>query len=308
MQTADLIWMNGEFVPWEDAKVHVLTHTMHYGTGVFEGIRAYEGERGTAIFRHTEHLERLKKSAALYYMDLPYSVEELREATHELIARNGLKSCYIRPLVYRGYGPMGLDPLSNPVEASIAVWEWGAYLGDEGKRGGIRAHVSSWRRISPESLIPMAKACGQYLNSVLAKIEATHAGYEEAILLDQHGNVCEGTGENVFVVEDGVIATPPPSASILGGISRDAVMQIARDRGHAVVERNIARAELALADEVFLTGTAAELVPVRAIDDHVVGEPGPVTRELQQAFDDALHGRGDQYLHWLDVVKVPQRA
>jgi branched-chain amino acid aminotransferase len=203
---------------------------------------------------------------------------------------------------------MGLDPLSNPVDVAIAVWEWGAYLGDEGKRNGIRAHISSWRRISPESLIPMAKACGQYLNSVLAKIEATHAGYEEAILLDQHGNVCEGTGENVFVVKDGVIATPPPSASILGGISRSAVMQIARDRGHTVVERDIARAELSLADEVFLTGTAAELVPVREIDDHAVGEPGPVTRELQQAFDDALHGRSDEYLHWLDVVKVPQRA
>ena len=308
MQTADLIWMNGEFVPWEDAKVHVLTHTMHYGTGVFEGIRAYEGERGTAIFRHTEHLERLKQSAELYYMEIPYSVEELREATHELIARNNLRSCYIRPLVFRGYGPMGLDPLSNPVETAIAVWKWGAYLGEKGKQNGIRAHVSSWRRISPESLIPMAKACGQYLNSVLAKIEATHAGYEEAILLDQHGNVCEGTGENIFVVKDGTIATPPPSASILGGISRSAVMQIARDRGHEVVERNIARAELVLADEVFLTGTAAELVPVREIDDHVVGEPGPVTRELQQAFDDALHGRGDAYLHWLDVVQVPQRA
>ena len=308
MQTAELIWMNGEFVPWEDAKVHVLTHTMHYGTGVFEGIRAYDGERGTAIFRHTEHLERLKQSAGLYYMELPFSVEQLRDATHELIARNGLKSCYIRPLVYRGYGPMGLDPLNNPVEASIAVWEWGAYLGDEGKKNGIRAHVASWRRISPESLIPMAKACGQYLNSVLAKIEATHAGYEEAILLDQHGNVCEGTGENVFVVKDGVIATPPPSASILGGISRDAVMQIARDRGQDVVERNIARAELALADEVFLTGTAAELVPVREIDDHLIGEPGPVTRELQEAFENALYGRDERYLHWLDVVKVPQRA
>ena len=308
MQTADLIWMNGEFVPWEDAKVHVLTHTMHYGTGVFEGVRAYDGERGTAIFRHTEHLERLKKSAELYYMEIPYGLDQLREVTHELIARNNLRSCYIRPLVYRGYGPMGLDPLTNPVEVAIAVWEWGAYLGDEGKRNGIRAHVSSWRRISPESLIPMAKACGQYLNSVLAKIEATHAGYEEAILLDQHGNVCEGTGENVFVVKDGVIATPPPSASILGGINRSSVMKIARDRGHEVVERNIARAELTLADEVFLTGTAAELVPVREIDDHVVGEPGPVTRELQDAFDDALHGRGDKYLDWLDVVKVPQRA
>src|SRR5918992_2018332 len=225
MNPADLIWMNGEFVAWEDAKVHVLTHALHYGTGVFEGIRAYETERGTAIFRHHDHLIRLERSAKLYYMDLPYSTEQLREATHELIVRNGFKSCYIRPLVYRGYGPMGLDPLENPVEAMIAVWEWGAYLGEEGKRNGIRAKVSSWRRIPPESLIPHAKASGQYLHSVLAKVESVHAGYDEAILLDHRGNVCEGTGENVFVVRDGAIATPPHSASILDGINRKSVMR-----------------------------------------------------------------------------------
>jgi branched-chain amino acid aminotransferase len=305
LSTADLIWMNGEFVAWEDAKVHVLTHCMHYGTGVFEGIRAYDTEVGTAIFRHDDHLARLENSAKLYYMDLPFSRAQLREATHELIARNGLRSCYIRPLVYRGHGPMGLNPLDNPVEVSIAVWEWGAYLGEEGKVNGVRARTSSWRRISPESLIPQSKASGQYLNSVLAKIEATKSGYEEAILLDHHGNVCEGTGENIFVVKGGVIHTPSQGASILDGINRKSVIEIARDLGYEVIERDIARAELALADEVFLTGTAAELTPMRSIDDIEIGPPGDVTRAVQQAFEDALHGRVERYRPWLDVVPVP---
>jgi branched-chain amino acid aminotransferase len=307
VNTADQIWLNGEFVAWEDAKVHVLTHAMHYGTGVFEGIRAYETERGTAIFRHREHLERLEASAKLYYMDLPYSREQIREATHELIARNGFTSCYVRPLVWRGYGPMGLNPLDNPVEAMVAVWEWGTYLGEEGKRNGVRGRVSSYRRISADSLIPHAKACGQYLNSVLAKIESLKAGYEEAILLDDKGYVCEGSGENIFVVKDGAISTPPQAAAILDGINRKSCVQIARDRGYEVVERNLVRAELALADEVFLTGTAAELTPLREIDDIPIGEgvPGPVTREIQAAFDDALHGRSPQYADWLDLVPVP---
>jgi branched-chain amino acid aminotransferase len=308
VKTADLIWMNGEFVAWEDAKVHVLTHSLHYGTGVFEGIRAYETDRGTAIFRHDDHLERLERSAAFYYMDLPYTREQLREATHELIVRNGLKSCYIRPLVWRGYGPMGLNPLENPVEAMVAVWEWGAYLGEEGKTHGVRARVSSWRRISPDSLIPHAKASGQYLNSVLAKIESLKTGYEEAILLDRHGHVCEGTGENVFVVKDGSIATPGHSASILDGINRKSVIEIARDLGYTVEVRDVARAELTLADELFLTGTAAELTPVREIDDIELGPPGPVTREIQQVFDDALHGRAEPYARWLDLVPVASRA
>jgi len=308
MKPAEVIWMNGEFVAWEDAKVHVLTHALHYGTGVFEGIRAYETERGTAIFRHADHLDRLEKSARLYYMDLPHSKELLREATHELIARNGFRSCYIRPLVFRGSGPMGLNPLENQVEAMIAVWEWGAYLGEEGKQKGVRAKVSSWRRISPDSLIPHAKASGQYLNSVLAKIESTKAGYEEAIMLDDKGNVCEGTGENVFVVKDGVIATPPQTASILDGINRKSVMRIAHDLGYGLVERDVARAELPLSDEVFLTGTAAELTPLREIDDIEIGPPGPVTRQIQQAFDDALHGRAAQYAEWLDIVPVPSKA
>ena len=307
---ADVIWMNGQFVAWDDAKVHVLTHGLHYGTGVFEGIRAYETPRGTAIFRHTDHIDRLFKSAELYYMPIPYTREELRSATHELITRNGLKSCYVRPLVYRGYGQMGLYPLDAPVDVTIAVWSWGAYLGDEGKRTGIRAKVSSWRRISPDSLIPHAKAGGQYLNSVLAKVETHKAGYDEAILLDDKGYVCEGSGENIFVVRDGRIVTPPQTASILDGINRKSAIQIARDLGYEVVERDIARAELYLADEVFVTGTAAELVPVREIDDHAIGtgEPGEITRVVQRAFDDALRGRSERYAEWLDVVPAPAPA
>jgi branched-chain amino acid aminotransferase len=310
VQQAELIWMNGEFVPWEEARVHVLTHGLHYGTGVFEGIRAYETPRGTAIFRHRDHLDRLLRSAQLYYMPVPYTLEELRAVTHELITRNGLASCYIRPVVFRGYGQMGLYPLDAPVEVSIAVWGWGAYLGEESKRHGVRAKVSSWRRISSDSLIPHAKACGQYLNSVLAKIETHKAGYEEAILLDDAGNVSEGSGENIFIVREGVVATPPPDADILDGINRRSAIRIARDLGYQVVERDIARAELYLADEVFLTGTAAELVPVREVDDHPVGggEPGQITRDVQAVFEDALYGRAERYGDWLDVVRIPSTA
>lgn len=302
--------MNGELIPWEDAKVHVLTHGLHYGTGVFEGVRCYDTQLGPAVFRHADHIERLFRSAQLYYMPVPFERETIRQATLELVARNGLRACYIRPIVYRGYGQMGLNPLEAPVEVSIAAWEWGAYLGEEGQRDGIRAKVSSWRRISPDSLIPAAKASGQYLNSVLAKIESQKSGYEEAILLDEHGNVCEGTGENIYIVRDGEILTPPTNASILDGISRRSVIRIARDLGYRVTERNLARAELYLADEVFLTGTAAELTPVREVDDHPVGpgEPGPVTRHVQQAFDDALHGRDERYHAWLDPVPVGASA
>jgi branched-chain amino acid aminotransferase len=305
---AELIWMNGEFVPWDEAKVHVLSHGLHYGTGVFEGIRAYETDRGTAIFRNREHLQRLEQSAELYYMKVPYSVDQLREAMHELIRRNGLRSCYIRPLAFRGYGEMGLYAASAPIEMIIAVWPWGAYLGEDGKRNGIRAKVSSWRGLSSDSAIPHAKAAGQYLNSILAKTEAAQAGYEEAILLDSHGGVSEGSGENVFVVRDGKIATPGHTSSILDGITRRSVIQIAGDLGYAVEERDIARSELYLADEVFLTGTAAELVPVREIDHHPIGEPGEITRQVQAKFEDAFYGRAAEYLEWLDVVQVEQAS
>ena len=227
MQPSEVIWMNGEFVRWEDAQVHVLTHALHYGTSVFEGVRCYDTEIGPAVFRNQDHVDRLFRSSELYYMPVPFEREQIRQATLETIARNNLRSCYIRPLVFRGYGTMGLFPLDARVDVAIAVWEWGAYLGEEGKENGIRAKVSSWRRISPDSLIPQAKAGGQYLNSVLAKIETHKAGYDEAILLDDHGHVCEGSGENIYVVREGVIYTPPQTASILDGINRRTAIRIA---------------------------------------------------------------------------------
>ncbi|MGH2987113.1 MAG: branched-chain amino acid transaminase [Solirubrobacterales bacterium] len=308
MEKSEWIWMNGEFVAWEDAQVHVLSHGLHYGTGVFEGIRCYATDRGPAIFRHREHLRRLEQSAELYYLPLGYELEQIREATHELIRRNGLDSCYVRPLAFRGYGEMGLYAHTAPVEVMVAVWPWGSYLGEEGKRNGVRAKVSSWRRISPSGLIPHAKATGHYLNSILAKTESAKAGYDEAILLDERGTVCEGSGENVFIVRHGELVTPGHAASILPGISRRSVIQIARDLGYTVVERDIARTELYLAEEIFLCGTAAELVPVREVDDHDLGEPGEITRVVQAKFEDALHGRAPEYAEWLDLVEPVRRS
>jgi branched-chain amino acid aminotransferase len=237
-------------------------------------------------------------------MDIPFSKDEIREATFATITASGLKSCYIRPLVFRGAGPMGLYPLDCPVDVTIAVWAWGAYLGDEGKLNGVRARVSSWRRISSDSLIPTAKAGGQYLNSILAKIEADKAGYEEAILLDSNGYVCEGTGENLFLVQGGKVYTPGFANDILEGINRAAAIEILRDQGYEVIERNIARGELYRADEIFMTGTAAELTPIREVDDLTVGDGtrGPVTTEIQAIFEDALHGRSERYADWLDKV------
>lgn len=296
--------MNGDFVPWEDAQVHVLTHALHYGTSVFEGVRCYDTEIGPAVFRHQDHVDRLFRSGAAYFMEIPFTPEQIRSATLDLISRNKLNSCYIRPIAFRGYGSMGLFPLTVDVDVTIAVWEWGLYLGEEGKRDGIRAKISSWRRISPETLIPYAKAGGQYLNSILAKVEAHNAGYDEAILLDHVGNVCEGTGENIFVVRDGIISTPPMTSSILEGISRDSIIKIAADMGHEVVEREIAADELPIADEIFLTGTAAEMVPVRELDDRPVGsgKPGEITKALLAVYEDALYGRDERYRDWLDPV------
>lgn len=308
MQPTEYIWQNGEFVPWDEARVHVLTHGLHYGTGVFEGVRCYDTPKGPAIFHGLAHMERLIRSAKLYYMELEYSAEQLLELTKEVVVKNGLSDCYIRPLAFRGYGEMGLFPLNSPVEYSISAWEWASYLGDEGKKNGIRAMISSWLRMSGKSFQPQSKASGQYLNSVLAKVEAHHSGYQEAILLDERGFVCEGTGENVFVVRDGKIATPGLNSAILEGINRGAVIEIAGDLGLSVVERDVTRSELITADEVFMTGTAAELVPVREIDDHQIGEPGPITKQLQAKFEDALHGRAPEYERWLDFVTADKPA
>jgi branched-chain amino acid aminotransferase len=308
VEKAEYIWQSGKFVPWDEAQVHVLSHGLHYGTGVFEGIRCYDGEKGPAVFRHREHLERLSDSARMYFLDLPFSTDEIREAVRGLIRRNGLRDCYIRPLAFRGYGEMGLYAKTAPVELVIAVWPWGAYLGEAGKEHGIRAKVSSWRRISSSGLIPHAKASGQYLNSILAKTESANAGYEEAILLDERGFVCEGSGENIFVVKNGKVATPPQVASILDGITRKSVMQILEDNGYPVVERDIARSELYNADEIFMCGTAAEVVPVREVDDHPLGEPGEVSRLAQTRYEDAIYGRAPEYHEWLDLVGEPEPA
>lgn len=311
MEQSEFIWMNGEVVPWEEAQVHVLSHALHYGTSVFEGVRCYDTEIGPAVFRHEDHIDRLIASGRYYYMELPFSKEEIREATLDLIARNGLRSCYIRPIAFRGYGSMGLFPLEVKVDVTIAVWEWGSYLGEAGKKEGIRAKLSTWKRMSDESFHPKAKAGGQYLNSILAKVESHQGGYDEAIMLDHEGLVSEGSGENIFIVREGKLVTPPPGSPILEGISRDSIITIAGDLGIPVDERNIAREELVEADEIFLTGTAAELVPVRELDDRPVGEgrPGELTLQLQSAFEDALHGRAEQYRHWLDPVPgVPAAA
>ncbi len=307
MDQADLIWHNGELVAWEDAKVHILSHGLHYGTGVFEGVRAYETTTGTAIFRHQDHIARLFRSAELYYMPIPYTPEELRQAAHDLLIANGLRECYVRPIAFRGYGVMGLLPLDAPVDVSIAAWPWGAYLGEDSKEVGIRARVSSWRRMNGDSFVPESKATGQYLNSILAKIEATKAGYEEAILLDQRGFVAEGSGENIFLVKDGIIHTPSLAGGILEGLTRNSVIRIARDLGYEVVERDITRTELSQADELFATGTAAEIAAIRELDDHPVGSGrrGPVTAELQRVFEDAIRGREPRYAEWLDHVEVP---
>jgi branched-chain amino acid aminotransferase len=300
--TVDKIWMNGKLVPWNEAKTHVLTHALHYGSGVFEGIRAYKTERGAAVFRLTEHLERLRRSAKLYYMELPYTVAELAQATRDVIKANGLDACYIRPLVYRGYGEMGLYPMHAPVDAVIAVWPWGAYLGDEGIRHGIRAKVSSIQALGHTQLARAAKATGQYLNSILAKVEVTNAGYDEAIMLDAQGHVCEGSGENLFLVRDGVMYTPFPTDGVLEGITRDTVLRIAADEGIEARERTLARSDLVIADELFFTGTAAEIVPIREVDDHVIGEPGPVTRRIQQRYRDIVEGRDAKFAAFLDHV------
>ncbi len=299
MQEADKIWMDGALVDWADAKVHVLTHALHYGSGVFEGIRAYETERGTGVFRLTDHLERMRRSAELYYMPIPYTTAELAEAVHRTIEVNGLPSCYVRPLVFRGYGEMGINPLNCPVHVVVAVWPWGAYLGEAALDAGVRAMVSSWRRIGPNTVPAAAKATGQYLNSQLAKLEALKHGFDEAILLNELGNVADGTGENVFVVHRGRLTTPPTQASCLPGITRASVIRIAEELGHEVVERDVTRTDLYFADEVFLTGTAAEVTPVASVDDHEIG-PGPVTKAIQSLFFDVVHGRSPLSAEYLE--------
>ncbi len=305
LQKVDKIWMDGELVAWDDAKVHILTHTMHYGSGVFEGIRAYATSRGPAVFRLREHIDRLFNSAKVYLIDIPYTPDQLVEAVKETIRVNGLEDAptiYIRPLVYLGYGEMGLNPLSSPVNVSIAVWPWGTYLGDEALLHGVRTKISTWQRHDPNAVPVAAKGVGMYVNSSLAKVEALKAGYDEAILLSSQGYVSECTGENLFIVKNGRLLTPPVSAGALEGITQHSVMTIARDLGYEVAECNLLRTDLYLAEEAFLTGTAAEVVPIRSVDDRVIGEPGPITKAIQETYFATVRGEVDQYKDWLDYV------
>jgi branched-chain amino acid aminotransferase len=304
METSRVIWVDGDFVPWDEATVHVLAHGLHYGAGVFEGIRAYETPTGTAVFRLTEHMERLHRSAKAYGIPLRVGVDELVKTSRQLLADNELESAYLRPLAFYGLGSIGLNPAGAEVHVVIAAWQWGAYLGEDGLENGIRAHVSSWRRIDQGMLHPNAKGTGGYLNSILAKQEAVKNHYDEAILLNYEGFVSEGSGENIFVVKNGAVTTPPVTAGILEGITRDSVMTMLRDDGHQVREANVSRSDLYYADEVFFTGTAAEVTPVREVDDRPVGEgrPGPVTRNAQDLFQKAVTGRLEAYRHWLDYV------
>jgi branched-chain amino acid aminotransferase len=298
------IWMDGELVDWDAATIHVLTHSLHYGSGVFEGIRAYETARGPAVFRLTDHMSRLHDSAKLMMMEIPYSIEELVEATKETVRVNAVDSCYIRPIAFLGYGEMGLNPLPCKVNVSIAVWPWGTYLGDEGVKHGVRMKISTWRRMDPNINPVAAKGTGIYVNSSLAKVEALKGGYDEAILLNTNGEVSEATGENLFVVTDGVLRTPPLSSGALEGITRDSIMTIARDLGYEVKEEPLLRTDVYLADEAFLTGTAAELVPIREVDDRAIGEPGEMTRKLQETYFAVVHGEVEKYQDWLEYTNA----
>jgi branched-chain amino acid aminotransferase len=304
LTTVEKIWMDGELVDWADAKIHVLTHTLHYGCGVFEGIRAYETSQGPAVFRLTDHIERMFRSARIFLIDVPFTAAQLVEATKETVRVNGVPSCYIRPIVYLGYGEMGLNPLPCPVNVAIAVWPWGTYLGDEGLQHGVRMKISSWKRHDPNALPPAAKGTGMYLNSSMAKVEALKAGYDEAILLSPQGYVSECTGENLFVVRDGVILTPPVSAGALEGITQDTVRTIATDLGIDYRETNLLRSDLYTAEEAFLSGTAAEVVPIRSVDDREIGEPGPVTRKIQETYFATVRGEVDRYKDWVEHVNV----
>ncbi len=299
------IWMDGTLVDWDDATIHILNPTLHYGWGVFEGIRAYATDRGPAVFRLTEHIERLFRSAHLYFMEPEFSVEEVIEATKETVRANEVESCYIRPLFYLGYGEMGLNPLPSKTKVSIAVWPWGAYLGAEAEEKGCRAMVSSWQRIGQNTIPPQGKATGQYINSSLAKVQALKAGYDEGIMLTPDGRVAEGSGENLFIVRDGVIYTPPVVDGVLAGVTRDSVMTIARDLGYELVETSLVRADLYLADEAFFTGTAAEVVPLVEVDDRLLGDGkrGEITKSIITTYRAAVSGQLDQYKTWNEYVR-----
>ena len=301
--TTPKIWMNGKLVDWDKAQVHVLTHTLHYGTGVFEGIRAYETDKGPAVFRLTEHMQRLINSAKILGMPMPYSLDELVQGVKDTVASTGLPSCYIRPIAYYGYGEMGLNTLPCSVDVAIACWPWGAYLGDDAVEKGVRMKISSWTRHDHNTMPPAAKTVGNYVNSSLAKVEALKAGYDEAIMLAPNGLIAECTGENIFVVRNGIIITPPTSAGALEGITQNSVMTIARDLGYDIRVDNLARSDLYIADEIFACGTAAEVGSVRSVDERPIPCPGPITRAIASTYAKAVRGQLPQYSHWCELAK-----
>ncbi|HZD71334.1 MAG TPA: branched-chain amino acid transaminase [Actinomycetes bacterium] len=302
IQATRKIWMDGEYVDWDKATIHILTPSLHYGWGVFEGIRAYDTSLGPAVFRLSDHMKRLYRSAKIYHMEPPISLEGAIKVTKDLVAMNEVRECYIRPIVHLAYGEIGLNPLTSKVSMAIACWPWGAYLGEESFERGVRVKFSSWRRLDPNIIPPAAKATGQYLNSSLAKAEALQAGYDEGILLNTNGFVTDGSGENLFAVSEGTLMTPPLAAGCLAGITRASIMRIAADAGIPVRETNLVRTDLYLADEAFFTGTAAEVVPIREVDDRVLGGPGPITRRVQETFVAATRGRDERYRDWLEPV------
>ena len=309
MEATEKIWLNGELVDWADATVHVGCHGLHYGSGVFEGIRCYDTPAGPAVFRLTDHMARLHRSAQLIYMDIPYSVEDLVQATHDVVNANGLPESYIRPIAFYGYGTLGVPPRDNPVYVAIMSWPWGTYLGEEALANGIRAKISSWRRVGANTIPHAAKATGVYLNSMLAVLEASRAGYEEAILLTDEGYVGDGSGENLFAVKDGVLYTPDLAASILPGLTREAVAQIAAELGYELREKQMIRTDLYAADELFMTGTAAEVTPIRSVDDIEIGPPGPVTKAIQETYLRVVTGQDARWSHWLEhSVEAAQPA
>jgi branched-chain amino acid aminotransferase len=297
------IWMNGDLVAWEDAKIHVLTHTLHYGTGVFEGIRAYETPDGPAVFRLTDHIVRLVNSAKIVGFEIPYSVDELVAATKQTVLSTGLDSCYVRPIAYLGYGEMGLNTLPCSVDVAIACWPWGAYLGDDAVSKGVRMKISSWTRHDHNTMPPAAKTTGNYVNSSLAKVEALKAGYDEAIMLAPSGLVAECSGENIFVARGGKLITPPLSAGALEGITQDSVMTIAADLGYEAVVDNIARSDLYIAEEMFVCGTAAEVSSVNSVDDRALPCPGPMTSAIAEVYGNAVRGREPQYKDWCELAR-----
>jgi branched-chain amino acid aminotransferase len=298
------IWFNGEFVDWIEANVHVLSHVVHYGSSVFEGIRCYYTKKGPAVFRMEEHVARLYNSAKIYRMEIPYTEEDFCKAILDTIKINRLRECYIRPVIFRGYGELGVYPLNCPVESIIAVWAWGKYLGEKAIKEGVDMGVSSWRRMAPDTMPNMAKAGSNYMNSQLAKMEAVFNGYDEAIMLDYSGHVSEGSGENIFVVKDGILHTPPLSSSLLAGITRDSIITLARELDLEVKEVEIPREMLYIADELFLTGTAAEVTPIRSVDKIYIGNGsrGKITKEIQERFFDLLKGELEDVYGWLTLV------